>query len=86
MLHKNSKSECLGGWLHKTQIIDLYEGAVVEVCERCKKRFIFRLDKGVPMNREYALVHERDILTPASPFFYREYPNSTVDKSKYIRN
>ena len=86
MITKNKKGKCVGGYLHKTQIIELYGDAVIEICERCKKRYVFRLSNGVPMNREYALIHERDIITPSHPLFYREYPNSKIDRKKYIRN
>lgn len=70
------KSECLHGWLHRYNITREWNDGVEELCEICKDIRYYKTIDGAIDNIEYLSYHERDILTPQSPYFYHEYPNA----------
>lgn len=61
-----------GLWLHDYQIVKTYEDCVVERCEKCKNRQIFKI-KG--SNKRYLSYHIRPSLQPRQKRFSKEYPN-----------
>jgi hypothetical protein len=66
-----SKSECHNGFLHNYQIIRQSPGAVIEICEKCRDRQVFKINSGKHGNLHYLSYHLRQALPP----FHRLYPH-----------
>lgn len=67
------ESQCLGTWLHRFQIMGMWDNGAEEVCLICKKRVFFPVREGAVDNLNYIKYHKRDVLFPAHPQFKHEY-------------
>lgn len=67
------ESECVGTWLHRYQIMGMWEQGVEEVCLICKKRIFTKVVDGRIDNFEYLEHHKRDVLFPQHNYFAHEY-------------
>lgn len=71
-----NKSKCVGLWLHRFEIIEQWDNAVVEMCGICLKKKVFRIVNGRTNNLEYLSYHLRSALIPQHPLWKHEYPNA----------
>lgn len=69
------ESECIGTWLHRYQIMRMWNEGAEEVCLICKKRIFTPVRDGAVDNYEYLEHHKREVLFPGHPYFQHEYPN-----------
>ena len=65
-LYQNS--ECLPGYLHDFQIVDIYPTGSNEICTRCHLKKFFK-----EHNRTYLSWHLRLALQPSHNLFAHEY-------------
>lgn len=68
-------SECIGGWLHRYEIVMEGAGFVKERCLICKDEVVFPVRLGRIDNTEYISYHMREVLMPQHPLYSHEYPN-----------
>lgn len=66
-------SKCKGIFLHNYQIIHQYPNAVKEICNRCGKMTIFRIENGRIDNNHYIAHHIRQMLVPQHKLYGNEY-------------
>ena len=66
-------SECKGKWLHRFNITEIFDIGVMEVCEICKMKKIFKLVDEQADNLSYMNWHIRSALPPNHPLFYHEF-------------
>lgn len=70
-----NNSKCVGSFLHSYIMVDQFPDAIKEICTRCGKEMIFRIDKnGNSDNLHYLAHHIRSALQPWHPLFPHEYP------------
>jgi hypothetical protein len=63
-------SQCVNGFLHDFQIKMYYPDGLLEVCEKCHHKQLFRND--IP-NQKYLLAHQRMALQKWMPRYQKEY-------------
>ncbi len=70
-------SECLGGYLHRFNIVGEYPEGVLEVCEICGTDKFFRVIDDKLENNEYMQYHLRLAIPPYHPLYNHEHPRAT---------
>ena len=87
---KNSffrESLCLNSYLHRFEIKEEHPDWVLEVCEICKMKKVFRVIDGNLNNHAYMDYHIRLILPQFHPFYYHERgydPLTNLIQSPYV--
>lgn len=71
----HEKSKCCGGWLHRYEIVKLFDKGVVEECGICRKRKFF--SNNMPSSK-YLDYHNRSALQKINPRFKKEYESTTA--------
>lgn len=66
-------SKCLNRYLHRFEIKEENETAVLEVCEVCRTRKVFPVLDGQINANHYMSYHCRLALQPDHPLYEREY-------------
>lgn len=72
-MHPNSK--CKNGYLHRYQIIKVFQGGVEEQCSICKSIKFF---KDTTPNHIYLSYHQRSALPREHQLFNHEYASTTT--------
>lgn len=67
------RSKCLNNYLHRFEIKEESETAVLEVCEVCRMRKAFPMSDGQVNANHYMAWHCRLALQPENPLYEREY-------------
>lgn len=68
-----SNSKCKGLWLHRFEIAEQFNDAVVERCAICGKQKAFAVRDGRVNNLEYIAFHIRQVLVPQHNLYNHEY-------------
>jgi len=67
--------------LHKYQIVQETNDGLVQVCEYCKRRIVFRKNKiGQIDNERYKKEHQRDLAQKGDKNYSRIYGNGKAKK------
>lgn len=67
-------SWCRNKWLHRFFIVAETPKGIVERCEICGKKVVFRIKDGRTDNKRYLAYHMRQALIPQHRYFDKEYP------------
>lgn len=63
-------SKCMDGWLHRYEVVAMFETGALEICEICRDRQFFH--NKIP-NHIYLSYHLRSTLQPYDGRFRKEY-------------
>lgn len=67
------ESLCMNQYLHRFSIKEQYPEGVVEVCEICHMKKVFRILDNKVNNYHYMKFHMRQALQPNHPYYSHEY-------------
>jgi len=72
----DKRSQCKNSYLHRWEIVQVYQEGVRERCEICNKVKFFKTNIA---NKDYLGFHNRQALQPNNKLFTHEYPNATTN-------